>query len=248
MKKIVSLVLAMVLALSLTACGKTTVSLDKSEHTFTAAGETVQLTAEVKKADSIGWTSSNEAVATVDANGVVTAVAPGTATITVTAGEVSAACTVTCDWVNPVVLGTFYDEFFNSLYPLDDEGYSTGPFAMDLMSEESGMTAEDAAIMLEMYYPGLSTIETNQLHVYIPMMSAVAYEVVLIEVANEADVDAVKAILQDRIDAQVAGGAWYPETIEQWEQFSRIVSNGCYIMLAVGTDCDAFVEAFNAQF
>lgn len=242
MKKIVSLVLAMVLALSLTACGKTTVSLDKSEHTFTASGETVQLTAEVKKADSIVWTSSDEAVATVDANGVVTAVAPGSATITATAGEVSAACTVTCDWVNPVVLGTFYEEFFNSLYPLDDEGYSTGPFVDDLGAYP------EMAEMLEMYYPGITSIETNQLHVYVPMMSAVAYEVVLIEVVDAADVDTVKAMLQARIDAQVAGGAWYPETIEQWEQNSRIASNGNYIMLAVGEHCDAFVEAFNAQF
>lgn len=246
MKKIVSLVLAMVLALSLAACGKTTVSLDKSEHTFTAAGETVQLTADSKK--ELTWTSSDESVATVDANGVVTAVAPGTATITVTAGEVSAACTITCGWTNPVDLDVFYDEIYNTLYPVDADGYPTGPFAMDLMGEESGMTAEDAAMMLEMYFPGLSAIETNQLHVYIPGMSAVAYEIVLVEVVNESDVEAVKAILQARIDAQAAGGAWYPEVVQGWINDSRIVSNGCYVMLAVGTDCDTFVDAFNAQF
>ena len=247
MKKIVSLVLAMVLALSLAACGKTTLTLDKAEHTFAAAGETVQLTADTK-AESLTWTSSDESVATVDQNGLVTAVAPGTATITVAAEELTATCTITCGWTNPVDLDAFYNEIYNTLYPVDADGYPTGPFAMDLMGEESGMTAEDAAMMLEMYFPGLSAIETNQLHVYIPGMSAVAYEIVLVEVANESDVDAVKAILQARIDAQAAGGAWYPEVVEGWINNSRIVSNGCYVMLAVGTDCDTFVDTFNAQF
>lgn len=241
MKKIVSLVLAMVLALSLVACGKSGITLDKTEYTFTAAGETVQLTADTK-ADNIGWTSSDETVATVDANGLVTAVAPGTATITVTAGELSATCTITCDWVNPVVLADLYNELYNSLYPVDADGYPTGPYADDLAA------FPEMAEMLEMYYPGLAAIETNQLHVYIPMMSAVAYEVVLVEVVNESDVEAVKAIMQARIDAQAAGGAWYPEVIEGWQNDSRIVSNGCYIMMAVGTDCGTFVDAFNAKF
>jgi len=43
----------------------------------------------------ITWSSSNESVATVDANGKVTAVAPGTANIVATCGEKSATCAVT---------------------------------------------------------------------------------------------------------------------------------------------------------
>lgn len=43
------------------------------------------------------WTSSKEEVAAVDANGVVTAKAEGTAVITAKAGEVTAACTVTVE-------------------------------------------------------------------------------------------------------------------------------------------------------
>ena len=39
----------------------------------------------------------------------------------------------------------------------------------------------------------------------------------MVEVANADDVETVKTIFQTRIDDQVAGGAWYPETIAQWE-------------------------------
>ncbi len=47
--------------------------------------------------DSLAWTSSDPTVATVDQNGVVTAVAPGQATITAQAGTASATCTVTVE-------------------------------------------------------------------------------------------------------------------------------------------------------
>ena len=146
-------------------------------------------------------------------------------------------------------LAAFYNELYNKLYPLDADGMVTGPFATDLMdSEASGMTAEDAAMMLEMYYPGLKDIKAKQLHVYIPGMSFSAYEVVLAELTDASDVDTFKSILQSRVDAQASGGAWYPEAVEGWLNNARIVTNGSYIMMAVGADCDQFVDAFNALF
>ena len=63
----------------------TSVKLSKTSQSL-KAGSTFQLTATVGPGDaydkSVIWTSSNEAVATVDANGLVTAIIPGTATIT----------------------------------------------------------------------------------------------------------------------------------------------------------------------
>ena len=62
-------------------------------------GETATLTATVKPAyttDTVEWTSSDESVATV-ADGLVTAVGPGTATITAAAGGVSDTCAVTVE-------------------------------------------------------------------------------------------------------------------------------------------------------
>ena len=142
----------------------------------------------------------------------------------------------------PIYLDEFYMNMYDQLYPVDSEGNPSGPYAEDLT------WMAEANEMIEMYFPGLTAIDNKQLHIYMPGMSAVAYEVVLIEVINEADVETVKNILQGRIDAQAEGGAWYPEVVEGWINNSRIVSNGNFIMMAVGTDCDAFVDGFNALF
>lgn len=63
-------------------------------------GSTLQLSATVTpadatNADTLAWSSSDQAVATVDAQGAVSPVACGTATITVTVGSVSDFCKIT---------------------------------------------------------------------------------------------------------------------------------------------------------
>lgn len=78
----------------------TGITLTPDSATLTNKGETVQLTATVtpeNAADkSVTWASSNTNVATVDANGKVTAVANGTCTITATTedGSFTAICTI----------------------------------------------------------------------------------------------------------------------------------------------------------
>ena len=61
---------------------------------------------------AVTFTSDNEAVATVDENGMVTGVATGTATITATVGELTATCTVTVvpkETANKTLLQKTYD-------------------------------------------------------------------------------------------------------------------------------------------
>ena len=77
------------------------VTLDKTEGVLTV-GNTVTVTATVTPDTatnaSVTWTSSDEAIATVDSEGKITAVAPGTATITATSDsnpDASAAYAVT---------------------------------------------------------------------------------------------------------------------------------------------------------
>ncbi len=83
-----------------------TVEVTPNNGNFVAVGGTLQFTATVKAADGsvlvgrpVTWTTSNAAVATVSATGLVTGVAPGTATITATSEGVSGTATVT---VTPV--------------------------------------------------------------------------------------------------------------------------------------------------
>lgn len=117
MKKLLSVILSAVLALSLAACGGTKitelsvepeVTLEKGgeyqlEAIFKASKELDEAKmAEAAAALELEFVSSNEEVATVDENGLVTAVDVGEAEITVSVKdqELSAACKVTVE--NPV--------------------------------------------------------------------------------------------------------------------------------------------------
>ena len=80
----------------------TTVTVSPATAELAALDATVQLSAEVKdqygqvmSGATVTWSSSATAVATVDASGLVTAAANGTATITATAGQASGSATVT---------------------------------------------------------------------------------------------------------------------------------------------------------
>ena len=76
----------------------TGITLDKTELDMTIDDEPVTLVAKVTPEGAtdktVTWSSSNEKVATVDANGKVTAVGNGEATITAKAGDKTATCTV----------------------------------------------------------------------------------------------------------------------------------------------------------
>lgn len=92
---------------SIAACGTdpqipTSVNLSTSAVSFTYLGQTQQLSPSVTDQDgkpvsgaNVSWSSSNTGVATVSPSGVVTAVAPGSADITATAGSATATAQVT---------------------------------------------------------------------------------------------------------------------------------------------------------
>ena len=111
------------------AVAATGITLDKATASVTK-GETLTLTATVTPSDStdaITWTTSDENVATV-ANGVVTAVGVGEATITATAGEVNATCAVT------VVA------YANGTYTLSDSTISQGTALSDGTSSDGAVS------------------------------------------------------------------------------------------------------------
>lgn len=119
------------------------VSLNKNSTTLLINGNshgTERLTATVTPNDAVNknvtWTSSNPAVATVDNTGLVTAVAKGTATITVTTvdGGYTASCTVRVGVRRTVTTSDIYttSETFTSLTSSYSDSYSTQGLTIDV--------------------------------------------------------------------------------------------------------------------
>ena len=227
-------------------------SPNSSDFTLFAAGASYTLKAETFPAGaSVTFTSDNEEVATVDENGKVTAVAPGTATITAEADGLTATCVVRCKWTPAESPAPSTDpEPAPSQEPEAPAGVDLSALSDTLVPtyEFPSFMSQASAELMDGYFAGLSDIATEQCLVYINMMSMNMGELALIQVSDSADVDAVKAILQGRIDQMVNGGAWYPEPTRLWSEDSRVVSNGNYIMMVINTECDAIVSDFNALF
>lgn len=102
--------------------------------------------------------------------------------------------------------------------------------------------------LLEEYYPGLSQVPAEQLLVRVPAMSSDVNEIVLFQGQGEEDAESAAAILQARIDAQVEGGAWYPETQAAWEK-AKVLRQGTYAaLIASGGFQESLEEQFNQQF
>ena len=94
----------------------TTVTVTPATVEFNALGATRQLTAEVRDQNgqvmagaAVSWSSSSAAAATVDAQGLVTAVGEGTATITATAGSAVGTSRITVATLDRAALVALYE-------------------------------------------------------------------------------------------------------------------------------------------
>lgn len=233
--------------------------LSTTDFTLKTSGATqkitVQLGTDVK---DITYSSSDESIATVSKDGTVTAVANGTATITVKfsseSKDQSLTATVRCD------LPSTTDEVAEPETKPSPEPEATpepeapqatsvdlSSFYGSISGQFAGMEAVTGAF-LENFYPGLSGISLNQQQIYMPMMTASSLEIAIVEVANSGDVDKVKAIFNSRIQTQIDGGAYYPETIEGWKNNATVTSNGNYVMMVVHDNGKSIVSSFNGLF
>lgn len=213
-------------------------SLNRTELVFTAQGGTFQLEVSFTGTDSVPgvvWTSSDSGVAAVDSAGLVTAIAPGTATITAQSGDgLAASCIVRCRW----------------------EDASQPPVRVDLSVFAGGILSQYAfsaqgpaeADSIDRHLPGLTSISAQQRLVFLCQEPENSEELILLEATSAGDLEAIQSILQARVDTMVSGGTWFPDAVEAWTHNSRVVSNGSYVMLVVHPQCDAIVEAFHALF
>ena len=234
-------------------------SLNRSDFTLFKAGATFQMKAKADPAGGVlAWKSSDESVATVSDKGLVTAVAVGNATITVTDSEtgLTASCIVRCNWEEqkPEEGGPADGSDSSSGSSSGDTSTPAGnvdlsAFASDIMGQyEFGMLQLLDADLMEQLYPGMGAVSAEQKLIYGTLMTMNNGEFGLVQVKDSKDVDTVKSIFQTRIDGMINGGAWYPEPTRIWTEDSRVVSNGNYVMMVVHENCDAIVDAFNALF
>ena len=102
--------------------------------------------------------------------------------------------------------------------------------------------------LIESYYPGLSEISTKQLVAKVPAMSSDVNEIVLLQCETAEDAENAAGILQERIDSQVEGGAWYAETMEAWQK-AKVLRQGTYAaLIASGEFQESLEEQFNLRF
>ena len=235
-------------------------TLNRSDFSLFTVGSTFRLkAANVPQGESVTWSSSNDAVATVGEDGTVTYVAPGSVTITATAGDQTVTCKVYCkaqEETKPDNSGSSSTGGSSSGSASGDSSSSSSArvdlsdFAATAIANysfPSFMQLADKATQ-DTVYPGLSDIATEQCLVYANQMSMNNGELVLVQVKDSKDVDAVKSILQTRIDNMINGGAWYPEPTRLWTECSQVVSNGNYVMMVFNESYSSVVKDFNALF
>ena len=102
--------------------------------------------------------------------------------------------------------------------------------------------------MLDAYYPGLQELNPKQLIAVAPMISAVVNEMVFLETETVEEAIRAEEILQRRLDDQIAGGAWYPESIAAWER-GEVLREGTFVALIASNERQSEVSArFKALF
>lgn len=230
-------------------------SASHSDVTLKAAGNSFRLTVTGNRDEYVvTYSSEDETIAVVDEDGRVTAVAPGNTLISmhvrVTDGsaqiEYDFACIVRCNW-------TEEEEGSEEEIPSETPTASVDLAAffasyMESMGENAPFMMAAEGEILDAFYAGLSAISCKQSVVQMAAMSAVPFEFALIELENAGDVEAIRAILQSRVDYQADGGAWYPETIAAWEKAEIIVKGNFVAMIVAGEQQTDAVAAFNALF
>ncbi len=99
--------------------------------------------------------------------------------------------------------------------------------------------------MLEYSYPGLAAMNLKQMLAYAPLMSAVAYEVVLVEAPDAATAKDVKTILDNRVSTMKEEQGNYPAVTEMWQTSAYVEEDGNYLMLVVGENAQEEVNWFH---
>ena len=111
--------------------------------------------------------------------------------------------------------------------------YNQGMEVLSQMGDEAPILFPETDVnYLDNFYQGLAAVELKQLYAGVAPVTNAPFEMILVEVANEADVHTVLDIFQARVDRE-SGDSTYPENAEAWMNKCRITSRGNYVFLAV---------------
>ena len=91
---------------------------------------------------------------------------------------------------------------------------------------------ESNPVLIDSFYSGLDTIALNQQAFYMPPIATHPCEIVLVEVKNAADVQAVVDIFQARIELGADNTA-YPESAAGWDLYAQVQQSGNFVCMIV---------------
>lgn len=99
-------------------------------------------------------------------------------------------------------------------------------------AEELILFEESNPELIANLYPGLEKIELKQQAFYMPPIATHPCEIVMVEVKNSSDVQAVVDIFQARIDMGADSGN-YPESAAGWQRFAQVQRSGNFVCMIV---------------
>ena len=97
---------------------------------------------------------------------------------------------------------------------------------------------------VSVFYPGLENYNTKQCEIRIAAISAVAFELALIEAETPEDAKAIGEVLQERINTQVEAGAFYPAAVEAWEKAETVITGNIAALICANDHQDEAMASF----
>lgn len=102
-------------------------------------------------------------------------------------------------------------------------------------AEEIAMLPESSSEIIESFYAGIGDIELNQEVLYMHPVTGAPTEVMLVEVANADDVQAVVDIFNARIEMG-ANDEFYPDNAAGWQNNAQVQTDGNFVAMIVLPD------------
>ena len=99
-------------------------------------------------------------------------------------------------------------------------------------AEELILFEESNPDLIASFYPGLDSIKLSQQAYYMSPIATHPCEIVLVEVKNDTDVQAVADIFQARIDMG-ADNTNYPESAAGWQLYAQVKKSGNFVCMIV---------------